>query len=478
MQSSGPRMMNRDSAQNSLLWLVGAGFFMETLDSTIVNTALPAMAKSLHESPLAMHSVVVTYSLTIAILIPASGWIADRLGTRRTFFSAILLFSIGSLLCACSQSVPQLVAARVVQGIGGSMLLPVGRLAVLRNFPGELYLPAISFVSIPGLIGPLIGPTLGGWLVSIATWHWIFLINLPVGLLGCLATLKLMPDNRNESPGHFDGTGYAILAVSMLAVSLSIDGLSDVGSRHASVHLLMIFGLSALAAYWLHASRSEHPLFSLKLFRIHTFSIGLLGNLFARIGSGSMPFLIPLFLQIGLKYSPMGAGMMMIPVAAAGIASKRGTPPLIRHFGYRRVLVVNTWLVGLSVASFAFIGETEPLWLKLFQLFFFGAVNAFQFTAMNSLTLTDLGKAESSSGNSLFSMVQLLSMSLGVAAGGALLNAFTRQISASGETEAILRAFHYTFLSEGFITCSSSWIFYQLVPGVSRRGAEGVALRH
>ncbi|RYZ99278.1 MAG: MFS transporter, partial [Proteobacteria bacterium] len=178
-----------------LLWLVAIGFFMETLDSTIVNTALPAMARSLSESPLRMQGVIIAYALTLAVFIPASGWLADRFGTRRVFFSAIVIFTTGSLLCALARNLPELVLARVLQGAGGSMLLPVGRLAVLRAYPGDKFLSAISFVTMPALIGPLLGPSLGGWLVQFATWHWIFLINIPIGILGCVATYTSMPED-------------------------------------------------------------------------------------------------------------------------------------------------------------------------------------------------------------------------------------------------------------------------------------------
>eukprot|EP01036_Dinobryon_divergens_P048384 gene48384-64911_t len=233
--------------RKSLLWLVAVGFFMQTLDATIINTALPAMAASLGESPLRMQSVVVAYALTMAMLIPASGWIADRFGTRRIFFSAIVLFALGSVLCALSHSLGQLVAARVVQGLGGALLLPVGRLSLLRTVPRGEFLQAMSFVAIPGLIGPLLGPTLGGWLVQYASWHWIFLINVPVGLAGCLATLKYMPDLRGVVQKRFDSVGYAMLAFGMVAISLSLDG---VGLRQGGVMVVLIFGFASIAAYW------------------------------------------------------------------------------------------------------------------------------------------------------------------------------------------------------------------------------------
>jgi EmrB/QacA subfamily drug resistance transporter len=448
-----------------MLWLVATGFFMQTLDSTIVNTALPAMAKSLGELPLRMQSVVIAYSLTMAVMIPVSGWLADKLGTRRVFFSAILVFGVGSLLCANAHTLTQLVIYRIVQGVGGAMLLPVGRLAVLRTIPAERYLSALSFVAIPGLIGPLIGPTLGGWLVQIASWHWIFLINVPVGVAGCIATYFFMPDSRNAYTGKFDLKGYLLLIVGMVTISFALDGHTEFGIQHATVLVLLILSLASFVAYGLHAVREPAPIFPLDLFKIHTFSVGLLGNLFARIGSGAMPYLLPLLLQVSLGYSAFEAGMMMLPVAAVGMVAKRLVTTLIVKYSYRRVLIVNTVLVGLAMASFALTTAGQPLWLRLVQLSVFGGVNSMQFTAMNTLTLKDLGTGGASSGNSLFSLVQMLSMSLGVTVAGALLATFTGLLPRVTAANS-LPAFHATFLCVGIITAGTAWIFAQLSPDI------------
>ncbi len=450
-----------------MLWLVATGFFMQTLDSTIVNTALPAMARSLGELPLRMQSVVIAYSLTMAVMIPVSGWLADKLGTRRVFLGAIFVFTVGSLLCASAHTLNQLVLSRIAQGVGGAMLLPVGRLAVLRTFPAERYLPALSFVAIPGLIGPLIGPTLGGWLVQIASWHWIFLINVPVGVVGCVATFIFMPDSRNPETPRFDLPGYLLLVTGMVAISFALDGRAEFGIQHATVLVLFILSLAAFVAYGLHAVRTPQPIFSLDLFKIHTFSVGLLGNLFARIGSGAMPYLIPLLLQVALGYTAFQAGLMMLPTAAAGMFSKRLVTYLIMRHGYRRVLVSNTVLVGLMMASFALSTPNEPLWMRIAQLALFGAVNSMQFTAMNTLTLKDLGTGGASSGNSLFSLVQMLSMSLGVTVAGALLTTFTGIIAHKTDAN-VIPAFHATFICVGIITAASSWIFGQLSPDLRR----------
>ena len=458
----------QERALKRLLWLVAVGFFMQTLDATIVNTALPAMASSLGESPLRMQSVVVAYSLAMAMLIPASGWLADRFGTRRIYVGAILLFVVGSVLCAMASSLAMLVAARVVQGLGGALLLPVGRLVVLRTFPRERFLQAMSFVAIPGLVGPLIGPTLGGWLVEAASWHWIFLINLPVGLLGALATLRWMPRPPAVARVRFDLAGYLLLAFGMVALSLALDGLSGLGLRQASVLVLMIFGLASLVAYWLHALRRPDPLFSPRLFRVGSLRIGLIGNLFSRLGSSCMPFLIPLLLQVTMGYSPAQAGMMMLPVALASMSMKRITTPLIQRHGYRRVLVVNTGLVGLTMASFALSSPQQPLVMLLLQLAAFGAVNSMQFTAMNTLTLKDLEPGAASSGNSLLSMVQMLAMGMGVAAAGAVLAAFTEFFGSEAGGVRTLQAFQATFGCMALITVASAGIFWQLAEADSQ----------
>jgi EmrB/QacA subfamily drug resistance transporter len=393
-------------------------------------------------------------------MIPVSGWLADRFGTRRVFVGAVAVFAGASLLCANAPSLNALAAARVLQGAGGAMLLPVGRLAILRIVPHERYLSAMSFIAIPGLVGPLLGPTLGGWLVRVASWHWIFLINVPVGALGCIVAFMAMPDARNPEAGRFDVRGYLLLILAMVLLSFALDGLSDLGMEHAIVLVMLIFSMACLVAYGLYAARTPQPLFSLDLFKIHTFSVGLLGNLFARIGSGAMPYLIPLLLQVSLGFNAFQAGLMMLPTAATAMMSKRVVTRLILRHGYRRVLLVNTVMVGLAMASFSLTSASQPLWLLIGQLSIFGGFNSMQFTAMNTLTLKDLGARGASSGNSLFSLVQMLAMSLGVTVAASLLTTFAHFLHQS-DSHA-LPIFHATFLCVGLITAASAWIFGQL----------------
>ena len=443
-----------------LLWLVAIGFFMQSLDSTILNTALPSMAEALGESPLKMQSVIVAYALTTAMLIPATGWVADRFGTRRVYGAAIGLFVLGSVLCAVSPNLSFLVAARVVQGVGGAMMLPVGRLAVLRTYPRGEFIRAMSFIAIPGQVGPLLGPTLGGWMVEYATWHWIFWINVPVGVIGLWATWRWFPRSAPLPVRKFDMAGYAMLAFSMVAISVALDGLSGMGLGTALVAVLMVFGLASLASYWMHALRVSEPLFAPELFKVRSLRVGLLGNLFTRFGSGAAPYLIPLLLQIGLKMSPMNAGMMMLATVVGSMLVKRIAVRTVRRFGYKRVLQVNSVMLALMLGSFGLVSAGTPLWALLLQLFIFGGFNSMQFSAMNSVTLKDMEGEFASSGNSLLSMVQMLAMSMGVALAGALLTGYTDMWHGhEGDRFAAIRA---TFATVALMTLAATMVFSQL----------------
>lgn len=463
-----PTLSQLDPRTARLLpWIVAIAFFMQTLDGTILNTALPAMAGDLNEDPLRMQSVVIAYMLTVALLIPASGWIADRFGTRRIFFGAIALFSLGSLLCALSESLSMLIAARVIQGLGGALMMPVGRLVVLRTYPRSELVRIMSFITLPGLLGPLIGPTLGGWLVEVASWHWIFLINLPVGLLGCWAALRHMPDLRGPERSRFDTAGFLLFGAAMLLITVALEGLGELHLPTMRVVLLLLGGMACLAAYWLRAGRIEHPLFAPRLFHTRSFAVGIIGNLFARLGSGALPFLTPLLLQLAMGYSPAQAGMSLIPLALAAMAAKPLARPLIERLGYRNILTSNTLLLGALIASLALVdGDTSTLQL-IIQLSLIGACNSLQFTSMNTVTLIDLDNRDASSGNSLLSVVVQLAMGLGVASAAALLSGFSREL---GGSEHVLPAFQATYLCVGLLSMLAAAIFLQLDTKEGRGG--------
>ncbi|EJL89635.1 multidrug transporter subunit MdtD [Pantoea sp. GM01] len=447
------------------LWIVAFGFFMQALDTTIVNTAIPSMARDLNVSPLNMHSVIVSYVLTVAITLPISGWLADRFGVRNIFFCAIVLFSIGSLLCAFSSTLDELIMARVVQGIGGAMMVPVGRLTVMKIVPREQYMSAMTFVTTPGQIGPLLGPALGGILVQYASWHWIFLINIPVGIIGAIATLTLMP-NYTMQTRRFDFLGFALLAVGMATLTLALDGQRSSGGSPLLLGLLILVGVFSLLFYLMHGRNNENALFSLKLFDNRIYSIGLLGSFTGRIGSGMLPFMTPIFLQVGLGYSPFHAGLMMIPMVLGNMGTKRVVVRLVNIFGYRHALVGATIALALVVLLFPLVALLGWIWLLPVVLLLQGMVNAIRFSSMNTLTLKELPDDLASSGNSLLSMIMQLSMSIGVTVAGLLLGAFGHGVIT--DSAAAHQTFIYTYLCMALVIVLPALVFWRVPKDVSK----------
>lgn len=442
-----------------LPWIAAIAFFMQALDATILNTAIPAIAKSLNHSPLAMQSAVISYTLTVAMLIPISGWLADRFGTRKIFSISVFLFVLGSLFCAMSPTLMVLVLSRIMQGIGGAMMMPVARLALLRAYPRSELLPVLNFVTIPGLIGPVIGPLLGGWLVTYATWHWIFLINIPVGLIGIFYARRYMPD-FTAPKRKFDLLGFILFGLSLVML---LSGLSLFSERIVPAYLAVIiflFGIVLLLLYIKHATRNPYPLFNLSLFRTRTFSIGILGNIISRLGTGSVPFLMPLMLQVGFGYSALIAGCMMAPTAIGSLIAKSTVTRVLNRFGYRKTLVGVTALIGLMISQFSLQTATEQLWMLIIPLFILGMIMSTQFTAMNTITLGDLTDSNASQGNSLMAVTQQLSISFGVAVSATVL--YSYQTLSHGST---IDNFHYTFITMGAITLISSLVFVKLKPG-------------
>ena len=441
-----------------LVFLVSIGFFMQGLDTTIINTAIPAIAHHLNEDPLHMHSVVVAYVLSVAACIPLSGWLADRFGVRNVYFSAIIIFTLASLGCAFSSNLNELLFFRVIQGIGGALLLPVGRLAMLKIIPRTQFLAAMSLMSLAGLIGPLIGPTLGGWLVEYVTWEWIFLINIPIGLIGVFLTFKAMPNVTETHVAKFDFFGFLLLVIAMVGLSLGIENFASPYLPLWWSIVLIVFGLSASAWYMVHAHTHQNALFRGKLFKNQIFAIGIVGNFFARLGGNAMPFLIPLMLQVAFGFEPFITGLLMIPTVLGSLASKPIIRQIIQRFGYRRVLLVNTCLIGLCIASFALTSAETPLWLRTLHFFIFGMLNSLQFVSMNTLTLKDLPQQDASSGNSFLSMIMMVSMSIGVALAGTLVNVFTAYLG----TAQMQQAFQWTLILMGSINIITMFIFWKI----------------
>lgn len=441
-----------------LPWIAAMAFFMQALDATILNTALPAIAQSLNRSPLAMQSAIISYTLTVAMLIPVSGWLADRFGTRRIFMLAVTLFTLGSLACALSSSLGELVVFRVIQGIGGAMMMPVARLALLRAYPRSELLPVLNFVTMPGLVGPILGPVLGGVLVTWASWHWIFLINIPIGIAGLFYARKFMP-NFTTPRRKFDMGGFFLFGLSLVLFS---SGMELFGEKVVATWLansIIFSGIVLFLLYIRHARRHPTPLISLSLFNTRTFSVGIAGNIASRLGTGCVPFLMPLMLQVGFGYPALIAGCMMAPTAVGSILAKSGVTQLLRRLGYRRTLVGVTIFIGVMIAQFSLQSAALPVWLLILPLFVLGMAMSIQFTSMNTITLADLNDENASGGNSVLAVTQQLSISLGVAVSAAVLR-FYEGFDSTNTVEQ----FHFTFITMGVLTVISALVFMLLKP--------------
>jgi len=441
-----------------LPWIAAMAFFMQALDATILNTALPAIAQSLNRSPLAMQSAIISYTLTVAMLIPVSGWLADRFGTRRIFMLAVSLFTLGSLACALSNSLGMLVIFRVVQGIGGAMMMPVARLALLRAYPRSELLPVLNFVTMPGLVGPILGPVLGGVLVTWASWHWIFLINIPIGIAGLLYARKYMPDFTTPRR-RFDMSGFLLFGISLVLFSIGIELFGEKLVASWLALTIIISSLVLFYAYIRHARHHPSPLIALPIFRTRTFSVGIAGNIASRLGTGCVPFLMPLMLQVGFGYTAIIAGCMIAPTAIGSILAKSTVTQVLRWFGYRKTLFGITVIIGVMIAQFALQSPSMEIWLLILPLFILGMAMSTQFTAMNTITLADLTDENASSGNSMLAVTQQLSISLGVAVSAAVLRFYE-----GFENANTIEQFHYTFITMGVITLISASVFLLLKP--------------
>jgi len=448
-------------AKRYLPWVVAIVLFMETLDTTIVNTAVPSMAASLNVPPLSLKAVVASYILSLAVCIPISGWMADRFGTRRVFFSAVSLFASASLLCGLSLNAPMLVAARLLQGVGAAMMMPVGRLTIVRTFSKGELLAAMNFVVMPGLVGPLLGPTLGGIIVHVASWRYIFLVNLPVGLVALFMIWRFLPDYKAEAKRRLDVVGFVLFGsgVALLSWLLEIFGEHRLDATSAGV--LFVISLALLAAYALHGARVPYPLLRLSLFRIRTFRVAVAGGFITRIGVSGMPFLLPLLYQLGLGLPAWKSGLLMMPTAAAAITMKVATRKVLAALGYKRVLIINTLMIAVTISLFSNVEpETPTAMIVLFALCL-GFFNSMQFSSMNTLAYADVEGAETSMASTLARAMQQLSMSFGLAAGSLVAGWFLDGLPQTDHVQ-VTHALHHAFLVLAVITAVSSASFWRL----------------
>jgi EmrB/QacA subfamily drug resistance transporter len=451
------------SAKRYLPWVVATALFMEQLDSTIVNTAVPAMAVSLQVSPLSLKAVVASYILSLAVCIPVSGWMADRFGTRRVFASAVALFTLASVLCGVSINVPMLVAARILQGMAAALMMPVGRLTVIRTFAKSELLAAMNFVIIPALIGPLLGPTVGGLIVHWLSWREIFFVNVPVGLLAQWLIYRFMPDYRGEDARPLDVVGLVLFGAGTALLSWLLEVFGEHRLDATSLGVLLVLALGLLAAYGVHAGQTPHPLLRLVLFGVRTFRVSVVGGFVTRLGLGGLPFLLPLLFQLGLGLPAWQSGLLMMPAAAAAMGMKLVAQRILRRWGYRRVLIVNTVMIGVTILLFALVGPGTPLLLIVLLGLAQGFFNSLQFTSMNSMAYADIAAGDASMASTIASSLQQMSLSFGLAC-ASLVTAWYLGDVAQTDRAAVTGALHHAFVTLGLLTMLSSLSFWALHP--------------
>jgi EmrB/QacA subfamily drug resistance transporter len=455
--------------------IVACALFIENMDSTVISTSLPAIAGDLGTDPIALKLALTTYLLSLAVFIPVSGWVADRFGARPTFISAIAVFLLGSLACAGSGSLGTLVAARFLQGIGGAMMVPVGRLVLLRTVPKHELVKALSWLTIPALVGPVVGPPLGGFITTYYDWRWIFLINLPMGALGMLLAKRYIPDLREGAPS-LDWRGFLLAG---LGLSTAMFGFSTLGRHLVPLWLALlalIGGSLALWGYVLHARRHPSPLLDLKLFRLPTYRAGIFGGSLFRIGIGSTPFLLPLMLQLGFGLSPVRSGLLTFVSAIGAMFMKTMAATVLKRFGFRRVLVANALIASALLAGFGLFRPQTPHVFIIATLLVSGCFRSLQFTSLNAISYAEVDSARMGQASSLAGMMQQLSLSLGVAIGGYLLQGIglLQQRPATD-----VHNFYLAFVVVGLISASSAWMMWKLprnagaeMAGHAHRGEE------
>jgi EmrB/QacA subfamily drug resistance transporter len=453
-----------ESVKRMLPWLVAVAFFMEALDTTILNTAVPVIANGLGVLPLSMKSALSSYTLSLAVFIPVSSWITDRFGTRRVFTTAIGIFTLGSLLCGISNSIHLLVACRVLQGCGGAMMVPVGRFTLVRTFRKDELIQAMSFVAIPALIGPLLGPLAGGFIVGLLNWRMIFFVNIPIGLIGLLLVYRNLPDYRAAKADRLDVLGLILFGsgVALLSYVLEVFGEHSLGA--GEVLGLFALSITLLAGYWIHASQIARPILRASLLKVRTFRTAITGNLISRLGMGGMPFLLPLMFQVGLGYSPLQSGLLIVPQSLAAMWLKTKVSHILNRFGYRHVLLTNTLLIGALMALFATINENTPVWLILLQMSVYGFFSSLQYTCMNTLVYADIEDSDMSMASTIVSTAQQLALSFGVAAASLVTGYFLPETSKSASRE-MMHGMHGAFVALGLFTALSAIVFRELHDG-------------
>jgi EmrB/QacA subfamily drug resistance transporter len=458
MGSESPYAAMRSRKLQILIPLIVAfAFLMEQLDSTIVTTAIPNMARSLQVGALQMNTAVTAYILSLAVFIPVSGWVADRYGSRRVFAAALLIFTIASALCGLAESLTVLVAMRVLQGFGGAMMTPVGRLILLRAFPRDQLVRAMTYMSLPAIIGPTIGPILGGVLTTYASWRWVFYVNVPIGIVGILLALRFVEDAKIAKPESFDVTGFLLCGVGLGLLQFGIENLQHLMLRRDVVLVMTAAGILLLVAYVPYARHRVNAALDLSLFAIRTFRISTLAGGLSRTGVNAVPFMLPLLFQIGFGLSPVQSGLLTFISSTSALAVRPVSAWLLRRVGFRHLLAGNGVVCAAVIASFAAIQARTPHWADFLLVLVFGIVRSVQFMMTNTLTYADTPASKLSRSTSLGGVIQQLTVSFGVSIAAVLLG-----LIAGPNRQPDVADFHLAFLLVALITLLSAPGFLRL----------------
>lgn len=401
--------------------IVASAFFMENLDQTVVVTAIPEIARSLGEPPLQLRLIVTSYLLSLAVFMPISGWIADRFGARTVFCAALGIFTVGSALSGLSDSLPLMIATRILQGFGGAMMTPIGRLIILRTFPRDRLVTAMMYMSIPAMIGPTLGPIIGGFLATYVSWRWIFYVNIPIGVIGIILAWRFIDDYREPVRTRFDVLGFVMVGLGLATLQLALETLARPIGPAAMPGILFAIAVVLLGFYVRHAYRVENPAVDLKVLRIRTFRIGALSGSVCRIGMNASPFLLPLLFQLGFGMTPMESGLLTFASTLGAMMMRLPARFLLRTLGFRRLLIGNAVLAAAITAAFALQRVDTPYWIALGHILVLGFARSTQFLCLNTLSYADVPPGLTSRATSIGALAQQLSISFGVAIAASLL---------------------------------------------------------
>jgi len=448
---------------NRILPLVFASaLFMENMDSTVIATSLPAIAADLHTNPVALKLAFTTYLLSLTVFLPISSWMADRFGARTVFRAAVAIFTLASLACGLAKSLEYLVVARAVQGFGGALMVPVGRIVMLRTVPKSEYVNAMAWLTVPALIGPLLGPPIGGFITTYFHWRWIFLMNLPFGILGIALATWLMPNMKDENVGPLDLKGFAL---SGFGLSLAVFGLTELGQGIFPPQIIFEMVAAGAILIWVyvrHAATTPNPILDISMFRVQTLRVSIMGGMFYRVSAGAVPFLLPLMLQLGFGFTPFQSGSITCASALGAVMMKFLAARSLRRWGYRQLLVFNGVASSALMAASGLFTPNTPFLVMMFVLLVGGLLRSLQFTSLNSIAYADVTSEEVGRANGLYAVAQQLSLALGVAVAALTLEAgqFVR-----GSASLVSADFAVAFFVVAAVGLISTFFFARLPAG-------------